>query len=116
MGAFSVLEFITIAWYNIVCSKRYPPTDERGRQRRGKLANATCVVSGVFPIGGSVDGIDQLAEHADPKNHVPFGETVEVIEERVADVTTYGGFHTGHSMKVVAVRGRCGFFTASAFA
>ncbi len=87
-----------------------------GEIKERKLANATCVVSGVFPIGGSVDGKDQLAEHADPKNHIASGETVEVLEERDAEVTTYGGFHDGHRMRVLAIDGRHGFYTANAFA
>lgn len=82
-----------------------------------KLATVSCVVcGGVFPIGGSINGVDQLAAHADPQNYIEGGAEVEILNELMADVTTYGGFHDGQLMKVVAVHGRRGFYTAGAFA
>ncbi len=70
---------------------------------------------GVFPIGGTVDGVDQMLAHKDPSNELPSGVMVAVNDEKEATVTTYGGFHRDHTMRVVSVMGRACWYAASGF-
>ena len=47
---------------------------------------------GVYPVGGTVDGVCQMKHHKDMNNELPKGKAVKIVEECVAAVTAWGNF------------------------
>lgn len=70
---------------------------------------------GLSPIGGVVNGLDQIKAHADKDNELPGRARVVISDPEVAVVTTYGGLHKGDKVAVVRVVGKTGLYLASGF-
>lgn len=79
----------------------------------------TCIVKhGTYPIGGTVDGVDQMAHHKNPSAEIPFKKTVTITGEKVARVTTYGeasGSFRDVEVAVVAIVTKPGWYMKSGF-
>jgi hypothetical protein len=68
---------------------------------------------GLYPLGGTVDGTDQMAEHENPANKLEGGAKVALKTEKKAKVTTYGGLHTDTEVHVAQVHGKPGWYVMS---
>ncbi len=81
--------------------------------------SATCIVKhGTFPIGGTVDGVDQMEHHRNPAAEIPFQKTVTITREKTARVTTYGdvnGSFRDVEVAVVALATKPGWYMKSGF-
>ena len=73
------------------------------------------VEHGLYPLGGTVDGVDQMNEHHDPKNELKGGDKVVIAKREEAVVTTWGGHYNAAKMKVVEIVGKNGWYLASGF-
>lgn len=71
---------------------------------------------GLFPIGGTLNGVDQMSAFRDKDNELKHGAVVAISESREAAVTTFGKFYDGAKVAVVKVEGKTGWYLASAFA
>lgn len=69
---------------------------------------------GLCPIGGTVNGVCQMAHHKSDKNRLTPKIPVEITQCQLASVETYGGSISGRTM-VVQIKGREGWYMANAF-
>jgi len=70
---------------------------------------------GVYPVGGTVNGVCQMKHHKDMTNELPKGKAVKIIEECVAAVTTWGNFFNNENFELVRVYGYSGWYPKNAF-
>ena len=80
------------------------------------MTKATVIVGhGICPLGGNVDGVDQMNEHRDPKNELKGGEKVIIESQGEAVVTTWGGHYNEAKIRVVKILEKKGWYLASGF-
>ena len=70
---------------------------------------------GVYPVGGTVDGVCQLEHHKDKKNELPQGKAVTIVRDCIAAVKTWGELFNGHRVELVQVDGYQGWYMKNAF-
>lgn len=70
---------------------------------------------GVYPVGGTVDGVCQMAHHQDKKNELQHGKAVTIVRDCVATVKTWGQFFNGHHVALVQIKGYHGWYMKDAF-
>ena len=81
----------------------------RGQEASVKLPH------GVYPVGGEVNGVCQMAHHKDKGSELPHGKAVTIIETCIAAVKTWGAFFDGHPVELVQVHGYHGWYMKNAF-
>lgn len=81
----------------------------KGREASVKLPH------GVYPVGGTIDGVCQMEHHKNRDSELQHGKAVKIVKACVATVKTWGAFFDGHPVELVQVDGYHGWYMKNAF-